>query len=111
MDMLKNRDIHVLCCFALLFVCLFDLACFFLPSFSSLIKTCTVYLSVLCDIEDARHLGGVRSISLHVPLCHGLHHQTLDLRRHTLWEGWIGGEVERRENVKKHSTSTLHVEV
>ena len=28
--------IHVLCCFAL-FVCLFDLACFFLSSFSSLI--------------------------------------------------------------------------
>ena len=27
------------CCFAL-FVCLFDFACFFLPSFSSLIKTC-----------------------------------------------------------------------
>ena len=30
---------HV-CCVALL-CCLFDLACFFLPSFSSLIKTCT----------------------------------------------------------------------
>ena len=28
----------VLCCFAL-FVCLFDFACFFLSSFSSLIKT------------------------------------------------------------------------
>ena len=34
----KVTTLGVLCCFTLLFVCLFDLACFFLSSFSSFIN-------------------------------------------------------------------------
>ena len=36
----KVTALGALCCFAL-FVCLFDLSCFFLSSISYLIKTCT----------------------------------------------------------------------
>ena len=39
-------DMYCLGCAVLLLPCLFDLACFFLPSFSSLIKTCTCFLSL-----------------------------------------------------------------
>ena len=48
------------CCVALL-CCLFDLACFFLPSFSSLIKTCItivtslIILKFLSPVSDAAH--------------------------------------------------------
>ena len=36
--------------YVLLCLVLFDLACFFLPSLSSLIKTCTCYTSVTCSV-------------------------------------------------------------
>ena len=54
-----------------------------------------MYFRVLCDVKYARHLGGVWYISLHVPLCHSLHHQTLDLRRHILEGGKIMEEGEK----------------
>ena len=38
------------CALLLCLVCLFDLACFFLPFFSSLIKACTVYI-IIQDIN------------------------------------------------------------
>ena len=54
----KVTALGVLCCFALLFV---HLACFFLPSFSSLIKTCTyvyiyntIYSSSFCRCQASR---------------------------------------------------------
>ena len=40
------------CAVLLCLVCLFDLPCFFLPSFSSLIKTCThVYVHAFGDMD------------------------------------------------------------
>ena len=56
----------VLCCFAL-FVCLFDPACFFLSSFSSLIKTCK-YVDFLLSLVCLPHLSPsthLNSLSLH----------------------------------------------
>ena len=64
----KVTPLGVLCCFAL---CLFDLSCFFLPSFSSLIKTCTVrwlYISLrwlyifLCSDKTIRQRCGPDAI-------------------------------------------------
>ena len=41
-------------------------------------------LGVLCDVQYPRHLAGVWDIPLHVPVCHCLHHQAVDLGRHIL---------------------------
>ena len=51
----KVDCLGVLCCFALLPCCLFDLACFFLPSFSSLIKTC-IYITYKRTVAAATQL-------------------------------------------------------
>ena len=48
------------CCVALP-CCLFDLACFFLPSFSSLIKTCTYSTLMVCSFTAES------STPLHIP--------------------------------------------
>ena len=49
---------HFFLAVSFIYICLFDLACFFLPSFSSLIKTCTIiqyvssYVSTLGKFYD-----------------------------------------------------------
>ena len=54
------------CAVLLCLVCLFDLACFFLPSFSSLIKTCTYVQCMYASIH--MHLYGSGSTSSHPAL-------------------------------------------
>ena len=56
----------VLCCL----VCLFDLACFFLPSFSSLIKTCTCCVALPCLFVSLTVLACLFLLSSHLSLKH-----------------------------------------
>ena len=48
-------------CYVALPCCLFDLACFFLPSFSSLIKTCIMIVIIVYDI--------IMYYNIHVIIC------------------------------------------
>ena len=61
------------CAVLLCLVCLFDLACFFLPSFSSLIQTCTCiymykYMQVAYDtaVEPDEEEIGCASVHGHI---------------------------------------------
>ena len=82
----KVTALGVLCCFAL-FVCLFDLASFFLPSHLSL-KTCTYILGVGQNVIIIRiiiHLyhiiifKKVREHDLNLGQCTGKHHRLHDI--------------------------------
>ena len=69
---------YILCKILFLEVSVFQ-ECLFRAGFH-----CTVYLSVLCDVENTGHLGGVREVPLHVPLRHCPYHEAVDLIGHIL---------------------------
>ena len=97
----KVTALGVLCCFALLFVCLTVLASFFLPSHLSLkhVSVCVETL-ILCSVQDVYKLGCDGGVCVSVPVHH-----------HDMETSVIMNSANHPKSASTTCTCQLHVHV